>query len=47
MKNASAGELKEEAIKEGMITMHRDGMQKVKDGVTTPGEILRNVFTIL
>jgi len=47
MKNASAGELKEEAIKEGMISMHRDGMQKVKDGMTTPGEILRNVFTIL
>ena len=47
MKSASAGELKEEAIKEGMISMHRDGMQKVKDGMTTPGEILRNVFTIL
>lgn len=47
MRSASAGELKEEAIKEGMNSMHRDGMQKVKDGMTTPGEILRNVFTIL
>jgi general secretion pathway protein E len=47
MKSASAGELKEEAIKEGMNSMPRDGMQKVKDGMTTPGEILRNVFTIL
>ena len=47
MRSAAAGELKEEAIKEGMNSMHRDGMQKVKDGMTTPGEILRNVFTIL
>jgi general secretion pathway protein E len=47
MRSASASELKEEAIKEGMNSMHRDGMQKVKDGMTTPGEILRNVFTIL
>jgi len=47
MKGASAGELKEQAIKEGMIPMGRDGMQKVKDGFTAPGEILRNVFTIL
>jgi general secretion pathway protein E len=47
MRSASAGELKEEAIKEGMNSMPRDGMQKVKDGMTSPGEILRNVFTIL
>ena len=47
MRSAAAGELKEEAIKEGMNSMPRDGMQKVKDGMTTPGEILRNVFTIL
>jgi general secretion pathway protein E len=47
MKGASAGELKEQAIKEGMIPMGRDGMQKVKDGLTAPGEVMRNVFTIL
>jgi general secretion pathway protein E len=47
MKETSANELKEQAIKEGMITMRRDGMQKVADGITTPGEIMRNVFTIL
>jgi len=47
MRGSSASELKEEAIREGMIPMRRDGMQKVKDGMTTPGEILRNVFTIL
>jgi general secretion pathway protein E len=47
MKGAAAGELKEQAIKEGMIPMSRDGMQKVKDGLTAPGEVMRNVFTIL
>ncbi len=47
MKGTSASELKEQAVKEGMVPMGIDGMQKVKDGVTTPSEILRNVFTIL
>ncbi|MFC1848282.1 GspE/PulE family protein [Chloroflexota bacterium] len=47
VKGASASELKEEAIKASMIPMRSDGMQKVKDGTTTPGEIIRNVFTIL
>ena len=47
MRSASASELKEVAVREGMVPMRRDGMQKVKDGMTTPGEILRNVFTIL
>jgi general secretion pathway protein E len=47
VKGASASELKEEAIKTSMIPMRSDGMQKVKDGTTTPGEIIRNVFTIL
>jgi len=47
LKQASAGELKEQATREGMIPMGRDGMQKVRDGLTAPGEIMRNVFTIL
>jgi general secretion pathway protein E len=47
MKGVSAGELKETAIHEGMTPMGRDGMQKVRDGLTTPNEIMRNVFTIL
>jgi len=47
IKGSSASELKEQAIKEGMVPMGRDGMQKVKDGLTTPGEVMRNVFTIL
>jgi len=47
MKGSSASELKEHAIREGMIPMGRDGMQKVKDGLTAPGEVMRNVFTIV
>jgi len=47
VRSAGASELKEEAIREGIVPMRSDGMQKVKDGTTTPGEILRNVFTIV
>ncbi len=47
IKGTSASELKEQAVKEGMTPMGRDGMQKVKDGLTAPGEVMRNVFTIL
>lgn len=39
-------EIREEAIKEGLVTMRRDGMLKVKEGITTPREVIRNVFTI-
>ena len=39
-------EVREQAAKEGLITMRRDGMLKVKDGITTPREVIRHVFTI-
>ena len=45
IQRATAAQIKEQALKQGMITMRRDGMLKVKEGLTTPGEILRNVFT--
>jgi general secretion pathway protein E len=45
-KRASAGELRAQAIKEGMITLVRDGMEKVKRNITTPAEILRNAYSI-
>lgn len=45
-KGAHAGEIKEQGIKDGMISMRRDGMLKAKDGITTPSEVIRNVFTI-
>lgn len=36
--------MREEAIKEGMITLMKDGMSKVKVGITTPSEVLRNTY---
>ena len=44
---SSASELRAEAIRGGMVTMRRDGMLKAKDGITTPREVMRNVFTFL
>jgi len=43
---ASSGQLMSQAKKEGMASMWRDGMLKVKAGITTPDEVLRNVFSI-
>lgn len=45
IQRATASRIKEQAVKQGMVTMRRDGMLKVKQGLTTPGEVLRNVFT--
>lgn len=41
-----SADIKAAAMREGMITMRRDGMIKARNGITTPGEVLRNVFTI-
>jgi len=46
LRDASADAIRAQAIEEGMVSMWRDGMLKVKEGLTTPGEVLRNVFTI-
>lgn len=43
---ASSFELKAEAERQGMTPMRQDGMMKVKEGVTTPGEVIRNVFSL-
>jgi general secretion pathway protein E len=42
---ASAVDLRGQAITEGMVTMMKDGMLKVKDGITTPSEILKNAYS--
>jgi general secretion pathway protein E len=42
----SADDIRDQAIQEGMGTLWRDGMTKVKMGLTTPHEVIRNVFTI-
>lgn len=38
---ASSGDLKKYAIKRGMRTLHHNGWEKVKQGLTTPQEVLR------
>ncbi len=44
--HAGANDIKQLAVAEGMITMRRDGMQKVRDGITTVREVMRSVFSI-
>lgn len=44
--NADTDEIYAQASKEGMVTLQRDGMLKVKEGITTPYEVLRNVSSI-
>lgn len=46
MEGASADDIRAQAISEGMVTMRRDGMIKVREGITTPREVMRNVYTI-
>lgn len=43
---ASSNEIEARAKELGMLTMLQDGMMKVKQGVTTPTEVLRNVYSI-
>ena len=38
---ASALEMRRKAIEEGMITLRGSGLRKIKDGVTTIEEVLR------
>ncbi|MBI4234373.1 MAG: type II/IV secretion system protein, partial [Chloroflexi bacterium] len=45
-RGATGQDLRAEAIKGGMMTLRRDGMLKARDGLTTPREIMRSVFTI-
>jgi len=44
--HTAIGELREQAIKEGIYTMKRDGLQKVKDGITTFEEVIGSVFSV-
>jgi general secretion pathway protein E len=43
---ASADQLRSIARKSGMVTIWRDGMLKVKANITTPSEVLRNIFRL-
>jgi len=44
--NTSAGEIKAQALQDGMVTMKRDGMLKVAEGITSVSEVLRSVFSV-
>jgi general secretion pathway protein E len=46
LNGASADEVKAAAVKEGMLTMQRDGILKAKLGITTISEVLRTTFSI-
>jgi type IV pilus assembly protein PilB len=41
LKGASADEIREQAIKEGMLTLRMDGMKKVERGITTLDEVAK------
>ena len=45
-RQAGSSEIKAQAMKDGMLPMRHHGMILAKEGVTTPGEVARNVFTI-
>jgi general secretion pathway protein E len=44
---ASSTEIRAGALQEGMISMMNDGMRKVKAGITTPAEVLRNAYVMV
>jgi len=43
---ASVDEIRAQSCEEGTVLLWHDGMLKVKEGVTTPYEVIRNVFSI-
>ena len=46
LNSASAAQIRDQAVKEGMMSMRHDAMLKVKEGTTSVNEVLRNVFSI-
>ena len=45
LKGADASELRQQALKEGLVPLIKDGMLKVKAGITTPTEVLHNAYS--
>jgi general secretion pathway protein E len=37
--------IRAQALQDGLVSMMNDGMRKVKEGITTPFEVLRNTYT--
>ncbi len=46
LSGAGSDEIRAQAKKDGTVLLWHDGMIKVKAGITTPYEIIRNVFSI-
>jgi len=46
LSGASVDEIRAQSCEEGTVLLWHDGMLKVKEGVTTPYEVIRNVFSI-
>ncbi|MFQ5873207.1 MAG: GspE/PulE family protein [Dehalococcoidia bacterium] len=44
--DASRDEIWKQALEDGLVPLRRDGMLKVKEGVTTPYEVMRVLFSL-
>jgi len=44
IENATAAQIRDQAIKDGMVPLMHDGMMKVKESITTVSEVMRHVF---
>nr|WP_241654058.1 type IV-A pilus assembly ATPase PilB [Geovibrio thiophilus] len=45
LRGANAGEIKRAALNDGMISLRRSGLEKIKSGITTVEEVVRVTFT--
>ena len=41
LKGASSAELSEQAVKDGMLTLRMDGLVKIRNGITTLEEVVK------
>ncbi len=46
LKGSATSEVRQQAMEDGMVPLMKDGMLKVKEGITTPAEVLRNAYFI-
>ena len=46
LNGSATSEVRQQAIEDGMVPLMKDGMLKVKEGITTPAEVLRNAYFI-
>jgi type IV pilus assembly protein PilB len=42
--NAPASDIRKKAVEEGMVTLRRSGLTKIKAGITTIEDVLRETF---